>query len=53
MPYLFCLSKSLINLNISNFNTENVVMENMFYDCKSLKMDISKFKGKKKILYHY
>ena len=36
--YMFCYCVSLTNLNLSNFNTQNVTnMDSMFYDCKSLK----------------
>ena len=35
--YMFSDCSSLISLDLSNFNTQNVTkMENMFYDCKSL-----------------
>ena len=35
--YMFCDCKSLIKLNLSNFNTKNVInMLGMFYNCSSL-----------------
>ena len=38
MSYMFYNCKSLTNLNLSNFNTQNVDnMSGMFSDCKSLK----------------
>jgi len=42
---LFSECNSLISLNLSNFNTENVTdMSYMFFDCKSLKnIDLSNF----------
>ena len=34
---MFYDCKSLINIDLSNFNTQNVTnMKNMFYKCKSL-----------------
>ena len=34
---MFCDCESLTNINLSNFNTENVTnMSFMFYGCKSL-----------------
>ena len=43
--YLFLGCESLISINLSNFNTQNVVnMFGMFYNCKSLKIiDLSNF----------
>ena len=36
--YMFCGCDSITNLNLSNFNTKNVIdMRNMFSDCKFLK----------------
>ena len=38
MNLMFYECESLTNLNLSNFNTQNVTdMESMFYYCKSLK----------------
>ena len=35
--YMFCRCNSLTNINLSNFNTENVInMSSMFYGCNSL-----------------
>ena len=35
--YMFLYCESLININLSNFNSQNVTnMKNMFYGCKSL-----------------
>ena len=37
MYYMFGYCLSLTNLNLSNFNTQNVTnMEGMFYDCNAL-----------------
>jgi len=43
--FMFCGCESLENIDLSNFNTQNVTnMENMFSDCKSLKnIDLSNF----------
>ena len=38
MSYIFCNCKSLTYLNLSNFNTQNVIiMNDMFVNCISLK----------------
>ena len=38
MSFMFDGCKSLSNLNLSNFNTQNVTnMSSMFHECKSLK----------------
>ena len=38
MSRMFIFCKSLTNLNLSNFNTQNVTnMSEMFYFCNSLK----------------
>jgi len=35
--YIFCDCKFLTNINLSNFNTQNVIdLSSMFYNCKSL-----------------
>ena len=49
MSSLFFDCKSLINLNLSNFNTENVLdMSYMFGGCLNLKnLDISNFETNK------
>ena len=37
MSSMFYGCKSLVNVNLSNFNTQNVInMADMFYGCKSL-----------------
>ena len=37
MEWMFCGCKSLTNIDLSNFNTQNVTnMKYMFYGCKSL-----------------
>ena len=37
MSYMFYYCNSLTNLNLSNFNTQNVTdMRSMFYECNSL-----------------
>jgi len=37
MEWMFCGCKSLINIDLSKFNTQNVTnMKYMFYGCKSL-----------------
>ena len=43
--YMFFNCKSLLSLDLSNFNTQSVTnMESMFYDCKSLlSLDLSNF----------
>jgi len=49
MSWMFCECNNLENLNISKFNTENVVkMKNMFSNCKELtNLNLSSFKIKK------
>ena len=40
MGFMFCGCESLININLSNFNTQNVTnMSCIFYDCSSLKKE--------------
>ena len=40
MSYIFCGCKSLTNINLSNFNIQNVTdMSFMFLECKSLKKE--------------
>ena len=43
--FMFNACESLININLSNFNTKNVIdMSNMFFGCKSLtNIDLSNF----------
>ena len=37
MKYMFYECNSLTNIDLSNFNTQNVIdMNSMFYGCKSL-----------------
>ena len=45
MSYMFYECSSLTNINLSNFNTQNVTdMSNMFSGCKLLtKIDLSNF----------
>ena len=45
MDHMFFRCESLTNIDLSNFNTENVTnMEYMFYKCKSLtNIDLSNF----------
>ena len=45
MSYMFSHCESLTNINLSNFNTQNVTnMSYMFADCKSLKnINLSNF----------
>ena len=49
MACMFCGCKSLINLNLSNFNTQNVTnMSNMFNNCNTLKtINLSNFDTQK------
>ena len=49
MSYMFLNCSSLIELNLPNFNTENVTeMSGMFKGCSSLtKLDISNFSTQK------
>ena len=48
IDFIFCDCHSLININLSNFNTQNVtMMENMLFQCNSLKnIDLSNFNTK-------
>jgi len=43
--YMFYKCNNLININVTNFNTQNVTnMKSMFYECSSLKnLDLSNF----------
>ena len=49
MSYMFYRCNSLNNLDVSGFNTQNVIdMSYMFFECKSLKnLDLSKFNTRK------
>ena len=50
---MFADCNSLISINLSNFNTQNVTnMSNMFYKCKSLtSLDLSNFNTQNVIIW--
>ena len=49
MSFLFGHCESLTSVDLSNFDTENVInMRGMFFECKNLrKLDLSSFKTNK------